>query len=475
MKISINAGHGGNDPGAVGNGYKEADLARQITAEFTKQARARGVDVHDGTAPGGGLTDSIKLINASKSDMAISIHLNAGGGTGTEVYRWRTAMQATINQAAAMSAAIAGAYGWANRGQKSDVTPRLPLGMAFIRDTTMAAYLIEWCFIDSAADIKKLFDVGIAKGVTALLDCIVGVPKAGTTPPPVVTTPTAIEKTPYRVRKSWADTLSQIGAYNVLENAKAAADNNPGYKVYDADGKEVYAPSAATPPVSGSDPIMGAAQIASPDVLADFVRRNNSDFNREIAVQFLKQGELYGVRGDVAFCQAIHETGWFKYGGDVSKDQNNFGGIGATGGGAAGNTFPTVEAGAKAHIQHLFAYACKYPLPAGEIQVDPRYHLVTRGIAPKWTDLNGRWAVPGTTYGQSILAHFENLKAFAANRPDTKPEPVPEAKPEPPQVCSCPKPTETAEYIELLSENRTLLDKLALVEADLLKLLERVK
>lgn len=49
----------------------------------------------------------------------------------------------------------------------------------------------------------------------------------------------------YRVRKSWADSKSQIGAYKVLKNAKAAADKNPGYQVYNSSGECVY-PEAKT-------------------------------------------------------------------------------------------------------------------------------------------------------------------------------------------------------------------------------------
>ena len=44
----------------------------------------------------------------------------------------------------------------------------------------------------------------------------------------------------YRVRKSWKNASSQIGAYEILENAKAAADEHPGYSVFDSDGKKVY-------------------------------------------------------------------------------------------------------------------------------------------------------------------------------------------------------------------------------------------
>lgn len=50
----------------------------------------------------------------------------------------------------------------------------------------------------------------------------------------------------YRVRKSWSDTKSQIGAYKILDNAKKKADTNSGYKVFDASGNIVY-PAAAKP------------------------------------------------------------------------------------------------------------------------------------------------------------------------------------------------------------------------------------
>ena len=51
----------------------------------------------------------------------------------------------------------------------------------------------------------------------------------------------------YRVRKSWADSKTQKGAYKILDNAKKCADQNPGYKVFDVDGKVVYEPKEAEP------------------------------------------------------------------------------------------------------------------------------------------------------------------------------------------------------------------------------------
>lgn len=54
----------------------------------------------------------------------------------------------------------------------------------------------------------------------------------------------------YRVRKSWADASSQKGAFTVLNNAKALADKNQGYNVYDSSGKCVYSPGEKKKPIS---------------------------------------------------------------------------------------------------------------------------------------------------------------------------------------------------------------------------------
>ena len=64
----------------------------------------------------------------------------------------------------------------------------------------------------------------------------------------------------------------------------------------------------------------------------------------------------------------------------MKPSQNNFAGIGAVGGGAAGNSFPTAQIGIRAQIQHLKAYATKDALK--NPCVDPRYNLVDKGCAP---------------------------------------------------------------------------------------------
>jgi hypothetical protein len=147
---------------------------------------------------------------------------------------------------------------------------------------------------------------------------------------------------------------------------------------------------------------------------------------------YLRIGAEYGVRGDVALAQAAKETGYWQFTGDVKPDQNNFCGLWATGdkpltgteplngadpsrvrleAGRHGATFATAEAGVEAHIQHLYAYATKDRLPSGRVLLSPRFVYVQHGSAPTWQGLNARWAVPGTTYGQSIIHDFWR-KAF---------------------------------------------------------------
>ena len=113
------------------------------------------------------------------------------------------------------------------------------------------------------------------------------------------------------------------------------------------------------------------------------------------------EAKAEGVRAEIVFAQIMHETGYLQFGGSVKPEQCNFGGLGATSPTVGGATFENVETGIRAQVQHLKAYASTAPL--NKECVDPRFSLVKRGIAPSLFELNGRWAVPGTNYGQNIL------------------------------------------------------------------------
>ena len=131
----------------------------------------------------------------------------------------------------------------------------------------------------------------------------------------------------------------------------------------------------------------------------------------ELVSYYYEEATKEGVRPDVAFAQALHETGNFSYGGTVTPDQNNYCGLGTTSEYVQGGYFPSAQIGVRAHIQHLMAYATTR-LPSSEI-VDPRYSLVRDAYGgmtlPHWVDLNGRWAVPGYTYGQRIMNIFQEI------------------------------------------------------------------
>lgn len=158
--------------------------------------------------------------------------------------------------------------------------------------------------------------------------------------------------------------------------------------------------------------ILGRPEI-SIDRMYFFVKARNPNFIYDIAEAFYVIGERYGIRGDIAFCQAVLETGWFRFidGTAVEASQHNYGGLGVTSRGERGNEFTTLHEGVTAQIQHLYAYACSDALPEGEELVDKRFDLVRRGCAPTWNDLSGRWAM-NDHYGDDILRIYSSLERF---------------------------------------------------------------
>lgn len=146
---------------------------------------------------------------------------------------------------------------------------------------------------------------------------------------------------------------------------------------------------------------IGGQSTATLSQMRSFVSKVNPTAI-DLAPLYLSLGPHLQIRGDLAFAQAIHETNYFRFTGTVRAEQNNFCGLGAVNAHTPGHSFPTPEEGVLAHLQHLYAYASTASLPPGMQQVDPRFSLVKRGSASHLAGLNGRWAVPGTTYGQEI-------------------------------------------------------------------------
>ena len=167
---------------------------------------------------------------------------------------------------------------------------------------------------------------------------------------------------------------------------------------------------------------------ASIDAMVDFYKKSNKKYPQEIyaskgATNIEEFCQIYdeeataeGIRAEVAFCQAMKETGWLQFGGDVKASQCNFAGIGATGGGVSGASFKDVRTGVRAQIQHLKAYA--NTLPLNNACVDPRFKYVKRGSAPyvEWLGKNANpngvgWA-PAANYGTSIVQMMNKLLSY---------------------------------------------------------------
>ena len=164
--------------------------------------------------------------------------------------------------------------------------------------------------------------------------------------------------------------------------------------------------------------IFGEAEAAKKQAVA-YIKQANPKVRLDCSVEELvdlywQEAEREEVRPDLALAQSLVETGTYAYGGDVHHKQNNFCGLGTTGGGVKGASFKTPELGVRAHIQHLLAYTQK-KRPQTKI-VDPRYELahnirLERGLVDTWYGLNGTWAM-GSLYCEKIMATYQKMLAM---------------------------------------------------------------
>ncbi len=153
---------------------------------------------------------------------------------------------------------------------------------------------------------------------------------------------------------------------------------------------------------------MGYIDISEAALLKIFKDRNSGKLDRaaRLAPLYIKYGKIFNIRADIAWAQMCHETAFLEFTGDVKPEQNNFVGIGATGGGVPGNSFTTEELGVIAHFAHLAWYYC--PNDVNEYcnkTYDPRHFGSTHTNYTGDTTvgfLNGRWA-PGANYTDKII------------------------------------------------------------------------
>ena len=162
MNICISIGHGksakgGYDSGALGGNYQEFKIAREIGRYIGEVFKGYDctADVinYDATLY---LTDRIAHVNKHGYDLAMEIHLNASGGTGSEVY-YKHKSATGKKLAGAISKSIANTFGIRDRGAKVKINPANGTDyFGFVRSCKCESLLIETVFIDTASDRKHV-------------------------------------------------------------------------------------------------------------------------------------------------------------------------------------------------------------------------------------------------------------------------------------------------------------------------------
>lgn len=195
-------------------------------------------------------------------------------------------------------------------------------------------------------------------------------------------------------------------------------------------------PAAADLPAIKAGDANAVPACATPGRLQAFLASRNPSLDarfQTIAVDYMREGEALGMRWDYAFFQMIEETGQLTFrngsrAGDVKPAQNNFAGLGATGG-VPGESFPDVGTGVRAHLQHVLLYAGeKLENPVAE-----RTRKVQEwGVLTEWqkgikhsityADLAAKWAPKSKAYADSLERIADKFAAEQCKAADPHPE-----------------------------------------------------
>lgn len=174
-RVFLDPGHGGTDPGAV-KYIREETVNLNMALACREYLEANGVKVKMSRQTDKNTTSSgiIKACNSYDPDLAVSIHNNAGGGNGCEVYY--TVKGGTGKKLAKNIESEFKEIGQNSRGVKTRKGSRGDYYF-FIRETKCPAVITEAVFVDNKADAaqadtlaeQKAFGVAIAKGILKTL------------------------------------------------------------------------------------------------------------------------------------------------------------------------------------------------------------------------------------------------------------------------------------------------------------------
>ncbi|MGD1948083.1 MAG: N-acetylmuramoyl-L-alanine amidase [Leptolyngbyaceae cyanobacterium] len=447
-QIFISAGHGGFENGVLDSGSKvdgvtEAQEMIRIRDLIVPELRSRGfqvLSVPDDLS----LQQSISWINARNRSGDIALEIHVGAFQNTNV-RGATAYYIASNEARKshaellLLALLRRVPQLPSRGAKPDTAAGMGR-LAFCRQAAPPSILMELGYLTNERDRNLLlsrrrdFALGLADGLASWSRAI-----TGSAPP--TTPPTAVQQFPtvnITVNGGQYDEKGIIVNSNsylpidLAERLGVDIANNEdirrvryGNVVYiktvdlrefnisigwDAASRTVQLKTQSALGICPGliDQIMGHGNASELSLMV-FLKNNNEQALRDfpdLHKIYRQEGVIEGVNYDIAFCQMCVETTFLRFGGDVKASQNNFAGIGALGGAAAGAAFPSARIGVRAQIQHLKAYASKEPLV--QELVDPRFRFVSRGSAVLVDQLSGRWAAD-PNYGKKIMAMVRRL------------------------------------------------------------------
>lgn len=401
LVVVLDPGHGGSDPGACKYGLREADLTLKI-AQYCKSKLEEysHVEVYmTRTADtDNNLANRVAYAKKFNPDVFVSIHINAVGGQhgGAEVYypngNYIPGIGTEGKELAEVIQQKLVALGLYNRGikirntedgsQYPDGSPSDYLGVIKrSKEAGFPAVLIEHAFIDNYGDVynflsreDKVKEMGYADA-TAIAEYY-GLSKNGN----------------YGSKATIADTIRTA---------------------YDGGTSEALTPIMTTPTTSVDRMV---SYYKSNATFPTYYQEHDTEIKassnplQTFCQIFYDEAVAEGVDPGVVFAQAMKETGFLRFGGDVKIEQYNFCGLGATGGGAAGQAFGSVRLGVRAQVQHLKAYASQEDLK--NAVVDPRFQYVTRGCATFVEYLGiqenpwGKGWATASNYGYSIVNDY---------------------------------------------------------------------
>jgi hypothetical protein len=466
-RIFLSAGHGGiedgvRDPGVIISGTTEAQEMILLRDQVVPLARSQGLEVL--TVPDDlGLQDTIDWINSRSRPDDVALELHADNTVTTT--RGAAVFYIAQNQERQAHAEMLLLYllrqvpQLPTRGAKPDTQSGLGR-LAFCRQVRVPSLLMEVGNLSNPQDRfviqnqRRELAAGLADGLAAWSRAIASSAPSPAPEPAMTQTfsaesatvaPSAVISPPpgrvypgIGIRINGAtypeqgliingnsyipiDLVDQLGIdlsaapevtrirYGNVVYIKAVDLRNYAISVSWENSTRTVVLQSVTQICPGEvDRIMGRGNTSEVQLTMFLQSRNPEGLARfpDLPMLYRQEAAIEGVNYDIAFCQMCVETGYLSFGGDIRPEQNNFGGLGAVGGGAAGASFPSARIGVRAQVQHLKAYGSTAPLV--QELVDPRFRFVARGIAPLVQQLSGRWAAD-PDYGLKILSVVRQL------------------------------------------------------------------